>query len=662
MDPRDYAGAGDLTPYHIDMLRRTAAQELANRSLAAVLGYLMAVLIYLFTTNIANEHPILILSCLSSISIAIAIRMFIRKRFISIYESHPQLWLTLFGSSALLMGSTWGILSALTLYYYDSAWPMLIAGILTPGVASGGLVSLAMHQRLMRSFFLLTMLPTILTGFWLDNHHSVSLALVFSGGLIYLMAQSGNVSRSYWHAQISSVQLDLRTRLLLNDLTFHDPLTSLPNRILFIDRLDQTIRDAKHTEMMAGIMVLGLDRFISVNDTLGHQAGDQLLRDVAERLTAAVRDHDTVSRLNGDVFGLIFTNIEQVRDITLIANKLRAALAKPFNVAGMELFINASIGITVTPHDSDNAEQLIKNAEAAMYRAKEQSGNMYQFYKTQLASEAINRLQFEMQLRRALERNEFTLHYQPKLSLKTKRISGMETLIRWQPSDGNLVSPLKFIPILEDLGLIVPVGEWVLRTACLQFKQWLDAGLNPGRLAINLSARQFRDHDLVSTVRNALNEAKLAPTWLELEITESMLLENTDQTSKVLHELHAMGVHLAIDDFGTGYSSLSYLKRMPIQTLKIDRSFVKDITIDNNDAAVVQAVIAMAHNLNLTVVAEGVETVEQLTFLQDQSCDEIQGYYFSKPLTVTDTSALLERLQPPSLASTPLTAINRNTA
>jgi diguanylate cyclase (GGDEF)-like protein len=381
---------------------------------------------------------------------------------------------------------------------------------------------------------------------------------------------------------------------------------------------------------------------MNINDTLGHDAGDTLLKEVAARLQSVLRENDTLSRPGSDQFALILPSPTQARDLAKVAKKLLATLDAPFHLRGLELFVTASIGIAVYPRDGLQTETLLKNAEAAMKRVKQQGGNGYQYYESEMNAQAMERLTIESRLRRALERDEFVLHYQPKVGLANSgRVCGVEALVRWQPKDADTVSPQQFIPVLEDTGLIVPVGEWILHTACAANRAWQDAGLPRMRMAVNLSARQFRDAGLADMVERVLRETRLAPEWLELEITESMLMDNMDRTIDVLQRLSAMGVHLTIDDFGTGYSSLGYLKRLPIGTLKIDSSFIRDLTTNTSDAALVNAIIVMSHGLGLRVVAEGVETPDQARYLREQACDEMQGYYFSRPMPAADLRALL---------------------
>jgi len=417
----------------------------------------------------------------------------------------------------------------------------------------------------------------------------------------------------------------------LNYMAHYDQLTGLPNRILFNDLLKQAMIEAAAHERLVALMFLDLDRFKTINDTLGHETGDALLKAVAERLRDCLRRGDTVARLSGDEFALVFADMAHIDDASRLAQKILDRFTTPFRIGERDLFITSSIGITLYPFDQDDANTLLKNADAAMYRAKEQGRNNYQFYTSEMNVRALERLSFETNLRQALERDEFILHYQPKVDLVTGNVIGMEALLRWQNPELGLVSPAEFIPLAEETGLIVAIGEWVIRTACKQNKAWQAAGLPFLRISVNLSARQFKEKNIVERVAQALKETGLEARYLELELTES-LLQTPETTITPLKELHALGIHLSIDDFGTGYSSLSYLKRFPIDTLKIDRSFVRDITTDADDAAIANAIITMAHSLGMYVVAEGVETGEQLAFLCQRKCDSMQGYYFSKPL------------------------------
>ena len=417
----------------------------------------------------------------------------------------------------------------------------------------------------------------------------------------------------------------------LSYLVHHDELTGLPNRTLFNDRLNQAIIDAERHDRLVAVIFLDLDRFKNINDTLGHEVGDFLLQGVAERLLGAVRRGDTVARLSGDEFAIVLADLAHTDDAARIAQKILEALAKPLPIDGRDLFASASLGVTLYPLDTRDSQELLRNADIAMYRAKEHGRNNYQFYTAEMTSKAFEHMRIEDALRRALEHDEFTLHYQPIVSATTGGLIGFEALIRWQTGDKGLVPPLQFIPIAEETGLIIPIGEWVLQNACAQLARWHAQGRPDLRMSVNLSVRQFRNLNLVATVGRALAAAGLDPAHLELEITESIMVEE-QVVINTLRELSALGVNFSIDDFGTGYSSLSYLKRLPIDTLKIDRSFVTDIPGDTDNAAIAQAIIAMAHSLGMRVVAEGVESLAQQHFLQQHGCDAMQGYYFSKPL------------------------------
>lgn len=428
----------------------------------------------------------------------------------------------------------------------------------------------------------------------------------------------------------------------LSHLAHYDNVTGLANRVLFQDRLRQSVAQAKRNGWTVGLLFLDLDRFKLVNDTLGHAAGDRLLKEVAARLTACLRPSDTVGRFSGDEFAIILSNLASPQDAGLVAQKILQAVAAPFDLDGNEVFVTTSIGITLYPADSDNIDTLIRDADTAMYSAKGAGRNNYQYYTAELNERAMEKLHLEAGLRRALERSEFVLHYQPKVDIASGEISGLEALLRWQPPDSALVPPDQFIPLLEENGLIVPVGEWAVRAACAQMRDWRKAGVKSVPVAINLSARQLRHQGFSKALARALEDFAIDPGQIEIEITESSLMENPEAANTMLQELKALGIRLAADDFGTGYSSLSYLKRFPLDTLKIDRSFVRDITVDPDDAAIAKTVITLAHSLELSVVAEGVETREQLAFLGENRCDEAQGYLFSRPLPADACTALLK--------------------
>lgn len=428
----------------------------------------------------------------------------------------------------------------------------------------------------------------------------------------------------------------------LRFIAAHDSLTELPNRSMFNDRLRQAFSQASRYQRGLVVFFIDIDRFKLLNDTLGHGAGDRMLLACAKRLCECVRESDIVARLGGDEFVIMVENFALPREAITVAQKILASLARPFVIDGRELLITASIGIATYPDDGTDAETLLKNADIAMYRAKEQGRNNYQFYSAQMNKHTFERLVMETSLRRAVERGEFLLHYQPKQSLKTGAITGLEALVRWNHPDWGMVSPVQFIPLAEETGLISQIGDWVLRTACAQSQQWRARGLPPLRIAVNLSARQFSRDSLVKDIADIMQDSGLSPDWLELEITESLVMQSPEHAAQTLHRLKAMGITLAIDDFGTGYSSLAYLKRFPIDSIKIDRSFVKDIPHDADDMAITRGVIALGHSLRLQVVAEGVETPEQQQFLRANGCDELQGYVFSQPLSAQDATRLLE--------------------
>jgi len=427
----------------------------------------------------------------------------------------------------------------------------------------------------------------------------------------------------------------------LTYLAHYDHLTDLPNRTLFFDRLKQALKRARWNRRSVGVMFLDLDRFKVINDTMGHGKGDQVLRSAAERLLTSVREGDTVSRLGGDEFAILLVDVARKEDISRIAKKILERMNAPFIIEGREHFVTASIGISIFPEDSDSADILVANADVSMYRAKDLGRNNYQMYSPAMDEGAKERLELENRLRHALELDEFKIHYQPKVDLQTGQITGMEALVRWKPEGSDLIPPARFIPILEETGLIVPVGEWILRTACKQTKIWHEAGHSDLSVAVNLSGRQFNQDDLIDVVDRALKDTGLSPTHLELELTESILMEHLDKTVGAMTKLSDMGIRISIDDFGTGYSSLGYLNKFPIHTLKIDRSFINDIAHDEDSAALTQAIISMAQKLRLTVVAEGVENLKQLQFLQGSNCDEVQGYFFSPPVVPEAFTRLL---------------------
>ena len=427
-------------------------------------------------------------------------------------------------------------------------------------------------------------------------------------------------------------------------LAHYDALTDLPNRTLFHDRLQQALIQAQRSHDQVAVMFIDLDRFKIINDTLGHNVGDLLLQAVAQRLTNCVRQGDTVCRQGGDEFVILLPQISHAEDAALVAQKILESVNRPFVLDGHELHIGASIGISFFPADGVDTETLMKNADVAMYRAKELGRNNYQFYLSDMNARSFERLALETSLRRAVEHDELDVYYQPLMDAHSNKLVGMEALVRWHHPDLGLVNPAQFIPLAEETGMIIPIGAWVLRHACMQAREWHKQGHGALRVSVNLSARQFRQTDFAGSVRRILDETGFDPHYLELEVTESLLMHNIEENIVVLNELKAMGISIAVDDFGTGYSSLSYLKRLPIDTLKIDRSFVNDVNSNHDDAAIVDAIISLAQSLTLKVIAEGVETSDQQNFLESHQCDEMQGFLFSRPVPAAEFTALLEKL------------------
>lgn len=445
-------------------------------------------------------------------------------------------------------------------------------------------------------------------------------------------------SRTYTESLENTVQE--RTEELKFQAT-HDGLTGLPNRVLLEDRLNQLIAESEREDKSFAVLFFDLDRFKLINDSLNHTAGDQLLKIISKRLQTKLRKSNTIARLGGDEFVLIIKDVKKTEQVIKITTDLLNIICQPVNIFEHTLTVTASIGICLFPKDGRKIEELIRNADTAMYRAKEAGGNRFHFYTADLNNETIRTLELEADLRQAITNNEFFLCYQPQLDLKTNSLVAVETLIRWQHPTKGVILPIEFIPLAEETGLIIPIGEWVLREACKQNKAWQDQGLMPIRIAINITNPQIRHYTFVESVKNILSETKLDPKYVEFELTENTIVNNANIT-KVINSLKEMGICIAIDDFGTGYSSLSYLRNVPLDRLKIDRSFVQNILINHGDEVVIKAIIAMARDLNLEVLAEGVETQKQFEFLKSRKCDEIQGFYFSQPLTADELSQILE--------------------
>ncbi len=468
------------------------------------------------------------------------------------------------------------------------------------------------------------------------------------GGVLNIHATASFVQAGESHVIfiMQDISESRKAKQKIQHMALHDPLTQLPNRNLFQSRLRQAVAHSKRSERMFAVHVVDLDHFKLINDTHGHDVGDEVLRIVSERLLSSIREGDVLARLGGDEFAVIQPNLQHFQEAEALAHKLLGVLATPVFANGYQFRFTGSAGISLFPTDDAEPEQLLKDADLALYKAKDLGRNNYQFFSPELNETAQKRLKLEGDLREALRRSEFLLHYQPRLSLRTGHVVGLEALIRWRHPERGMVPPSDFIPVAEETGLILPIGEWVLREACRQMRAWREAGLPSIRVAVNLSAVQFNQlhqNELLDLIRNVLTEFDLEPSCLELELTESMLMRQRDGVLDTLERLRALGVSLAIDDFGTGYSSLNYLSRFPIHVLKIDRSFIQQALESIRDRSLVQAVISMGHSLNLQVLAEGVETSEQLAFLVEQGCDEIQGYYFSPPVHPERVPELLDK-------------------
>jgi len=439
----------------------------------------------------------------------------------------------------------------------------------------------------------------------------------------------------------SDISKHKRAQETIRHLTYYDPVTRLPNRYLFQDRLGQAMERARRVDRRVALVLVSLDRFKTINETLGHQVGDALLREVAQRLSASVRGEDTVSRLRGDTFCCVLAELNHTHDANPVINRILDAFAQVFIINGQELYITASLGISLFPLDGTEIDDLLQKAESAVNRSKERAENTYHFYTPEMNANSMERLRLETDLRKAVNRGELILYYQPKVMADTGKLVGAEALVRWRHPEYGMVPPGRFIPIAEDTGLILPIGATVLHQACQQVRSWLDQGLTPVPVAVNLSAHQFRQTDMVQSITRVIAEAGIPDGLIELELTESAVMRNADSAVMLLNELHGMGLTIAIDDFGTGYSSLSYLKKFPIDRLKVDRSFVQDLGTSQAGEEIVGAIIALAHSLKMSVIAEGVENFQQLKMLQDLKCEEVQGFYFSRPVPAEEFAIML---------------------
>nr|WP_309120095.1 EAL domain-containing protein [Paenibacillus sp.] len=450
--------------------------------------------------------------------------------------------------------------------------------------------------------------------------------------------------RSYTAMQIGEERR--RANEKINHLAFHDALTNLPNRMLFQDRVRACFEQARTYNRKPAIFFFDLDRFKIINDTLGHHVGDNMLQVLADRLRTLVRPEDTMARFSGDEFIWLIPHVLDRAEAAAFAREVGRLVSKPYDHEGQELFVTASIGVSFYPEDGTDADTLIKHADTAMYRAKEKGGDTFEFYHPDMNFRSLERLHLETHLRKALSRDQIRVHYQPLVDLESGNIFGMEALVRWEHPELGLVSPGEFVPLAEETGVIVPIGNWVLREACMQNKLWHDMGYDLC-VSVNISMQQFQHPEFVATIQETLAETGLDPAWLALEITESVAMRNVSFVMETIEELKRIGVFISIDDFGTGYSSLSYLKRFRVHTLKIDRSFIRDVTTDEDNAAIVTALIAMSQQMKMRSLAEGVETTEQLMFLKERGCNEVQGYIYSKPLPAEQFQKLLDKTPMP---------------
>jgi len=425
--------------------------------------------------------------------------------------------------------------------------------------------------------------------------------------------------------------------------SYHDALTGLPNRVLFKEGLVHAIKKAKHNKTILALLFIDLDHFKEINDSLGHQVGDKLLQETTKRLYTVLREQDVLSRLGGDEFGVIIEGLSKAQEASSFAKKILDTLAEPLEIDGNTLYVSSSIGISLYPEDGTTSENLLKFADSAMYKAKNEGRNTFQYYSAEMTEIALERVMMEVSLRRAIKKKEFVVYYQPQVNGRTDKLVGMEALVRWKHPDLGLIPPDKFIPLAESSGLIVELDRLVMREAMLQFKEWYKVGYNPGKLSMNLAVKQLLRGDFFSVLTSLIDEVGCKFINLELEVTETQIMSNPELAIEILKKVSALGIDLAIDDFGTGYSSLSYLKKLPINKLKIDQSFVKDLPNDEEDAGITRAVIALAKSLNLNIIAEGVETVEQKNFIVENGCDNIQGYYYSRPIPALEMEEYLNK-------------------
>jgi diguanylate cyclase (GGDEF)-like protein len=463
----------------------------------------------------------------------------------------------------------------------------------------------------------------------LDDDHSVSQAFA-SGACDYVTKP---VNWSVLKHRVRRLLHTAEAERKLEHLSYHDTLTGLPNRLLFMDRMDQSISRAMRTGEKFTLLFIDIDHFKVINDSMGHEAGDKLLTTVTSRLQQTLRRSDTIARLGGDEFTIILENISDPEDIIYVANNLLETLAEPISILERKVCIGASIGVAVYPDDGESFGALLKNSDTAMYRAKEKGRNTFEFYTSEMSTQAMKRLELEDSLRNAINNEEFVVYYQPKFDLKTRKLVGMEALVRWDHPESGIIPPDEFIPLAEETGLITSLGKWVIESSCEQLHEWQQKGYHIPNLSINVSARQFHEQNLGNIFRRVMEQYNLAPEHIEIELTENILVQDHEKARRILDELHSMGIHIALDDFGTGYASMAYLKDFPINTVKIDRSFISNIPGDKENMAIVRAISGLTQSLDLCLIAEGVETDQQIEFLKDINCEQGQGFYWSRPLS-----------------------------
>jgi diguanylate cyclase (GGDEF)-like protein len=636
---------------------------LANITVIAI----SALLVYVLQHSLYFPYLMLWFAVISIASLLRMALLFWYKKKSQYFSSGR--WAARYVFLTLLVGIAWSVLSVF--YYYAShVWVQSLLLIVVFGVIA---TSVAILPSMMSAFFAYTapqflVLEVVLLLIGDSFSYALAVAMLIYAVLIFVSARNSNqyikrafefqfqnqdlVSRLSDEVEQRERLIEERTRQLISTnvdlereiaerkraeesllhLAHHDPLTELPNRLLFIDRLERSISKARRFNKQLAVLFIDLDRFKKINDSLGHTVGDKLLRLVAQRFQSCIRNEDTVSRLGGDEFTVIMESLNKPQHATVSAQKLIESMAEAFEIEGHKLFITTSIGISLYPQDGNVAEELLRNADSAMYRAKDEGRNTFQFYTADMTEQAFERILMEANLRRALEKQELVVYYQPQVVMETREIIGLEALVRWEHPELGLVSPARFIPLAEDNGLIIPIGEYVLASACRQMVAWRKEGLNPGKVSVNLSGRQLQKKDLLQMISLTMAETGCKPEWLELEVTEGFIMNNPKYSISLLQKIRELGIELSIDDFGTGYSSLAYLKRLPITKLKIDQSFVRDIPDDPDDEAIARAIVALGGSLNLKVIAEGVENAQQEAFLIREGCTDAQGYYYGHPM------------------------------